>query len=172
MEEIGAIEGTVHHPWLLDFDKQDAQDFLEFFGHDRGMNAEDGIDVLDMFKILVETQLFQDLAHLLVIDFRQVRDALFLDPFANGFHHIHWNLRRLLGQKLRQNLAKMVQTNVRIVRDFVRRLLVTRLLIVNNVRREMSTLSVIANENTFVVLGDEFSDTAFFANVGGDEVVL
>jgi hypothetical protein len=50
---------------------------------------------LNMLEIPIEPQLFQNLAHLLVINFGyHILDSLFLDSPTDCFNDVGWNLRR------------------------------------------------------------------------------
>lgn len=119
-----------------------------------------------MFEVFVETQIAQDFAHFLVIDGRQIRDAFLLNAFFHLVDDLGQILRGLFGLELRQNLLQMIQTNVRSVRHFVGGIFVVGFVVFHDVRYEMTTLQIVANENAFLLLRDQFAFPTEFAYVG------
>ena len=155
----------MHRPRLLNLNKKYTQGFVQFLVHNRRFDSKERIDVLDVFKILVEAQFPQNIAHLIVIDLGHILDTLLLDSGSDRPDHLFRDLGRLFGLELRQDLLEMVETDVGRIGHLVRRLFVRGFAAINDVGDELTAILVIAYENALFVLGDHLTTPAELADV-------
>jgi len=172
VEKIGTVGRAVKGPRLLNLDEQHTQGLVEFLVHDGGLDTEDGIDVLDMFKVLVQVEFPQDIPHLVVGELFRIGNTLLLDTGPDGLDNLVRDLGRLLGLELGKNLFEVVEPDVRGIRYLVGGFLVGGLGIVDDMGDEGSTLGIVTDEDTLLVLGDELSLVAFLTHVRGDDEIL
>jgi len=101
VEKIGTIGRAVEGPRFLNLDEEHTQGLVELLVHHGGLDTEDGIDVLDMLKVLVEVEFPQNVPHLVVGELFRIGNTLLLDPSPDGLDNLVRDLSRLLGLKLR-----------------------------------------------------------------------
>jgi hypothetical protein len=63
--KVRAVWRTVQRPRFLDLYKEDAERFVQLFGHKR-FYSKNRINILDVFKIFIQPEFPQDFAHSVV----------------------------------------------------------------------------------------------------------
>ena len=125
VEEVGSAWRAVDGVRMLYFDEKDAESLVEFVGHDGRFDAEEGVDVLHVLEVFIESQFAQNFSHFDVGEcFWDICDSFFFDSVADHFNDMFWYLSGFFGLELGQDFFEMIEPDVCGEGDFIGRIFV------------------------------------------------